>query len=260
MSTAFYNDHYFRSSIFNFDYGPVADAILSEYAPKTVIEIGCGNGELTKALAKEKISIVAIDGYSNPDFKNYANIEFHRVNLNDAGALNTFRFGQKKFDLAICLEVAEHLKPNVSRTLIETLTSLADIVIFSAAVPGQDGDGHVNCRERSFWHTLFDDQNFLLRDTIRTQIRNNQNVGRWYALNILDYVKNSIPPSIDAYKQVVANLVASESAAASHYYLANRKLDYKNQLLKMDWIWAMFKLRNGIKKILGKPANPFDKI
>jgi hypothetical protein len=41
----------------------------------------------------------------------------------------------RKFDLAISGEVAEHLPA----TLVGTLTSVSDVVLFSAAIPGQGG-------------------------------------------------------------------------------------------------------------------------
>jgi SAM-dependent methyltransferase len=260
METNYYNKQYFNSAIFEYDYVPVAEAILKQYAPKTVIEFGCGNGELSKALSKAGIAVTAIDGYANPDFGGYDNISFYKIDLNDPTEVGNFLSSQiKTFDVAICMEVAEHLTPAVSESLIDSLTSAADVVIFSAAIPEQDGDGHINCRDRFFWHEQFEKRNFFLKDTIRSQIRDNAAVGRWYALNTVDYVKSSGAPSIQEYRQLVANLVKSESAAASHFYLANRKLEYKNQLLKMDLIWSAYKLRNRIKKFFGKPINPFDK-
>lgn len=257
---SYYDKQYFNSSIFECDYLPIAEAILIQYGPKSIIEFGCGNGELSKAVANAGITVTAIDGYAKPDFSGYDNITFYRIDLNDPITVENFLTIQnQKFDVAICMEVAEHLDPAVSKILIDSLTSAADVVIFSAAVPEQDGEGHINCRSRSFWHEQFEKNNFLLKDSIRSQIRNNEKVGRWYALNTVDYVRSAGNPSIKDYQNLVANLVASESAAASHFYLANRKLEYKNQLLKMDIIWKAYEFRNFIKKLFGKSANSFDK-
>lgn len=255
-----YNKQYFNSSIFEYDYLPIANAILKQYDPKSIIEFGCGNGGLSKAFSNAGIAVTAIDGYATPDFSGYDNITFYKIDLNDPIALGDFLATQiQKFDLAVCLEVAEHLDPGVSAALIDSLTSAAGVVIFSAAVPEQDGEGHINCRNRSYWHKQFEKNNFLLKDSIRSQIRDNEKVGKWYALNTVDYVRLTGEPSIADYQSLVANLVSSESAAASQFYLANRKLEYKNQLLKMDIIWKAYKFRNFIKKLLGKPTNPFDK-
>ena len=48
------------------------------------------------------------------------------------------------YDLALCIEVAEHLPLSSEPTLIEELTSAAQAVMFSAAIPGQEGVNHVN--------------------------------------------------------------------------------------------------------------------
>lgn len=260
MAHNYYNKKYFTSAIFEYDYIPIAEAILKQYDPKSIIEFGCGNGELSKALAKAGIQVTALDGYSTPDFGGYDNITYYKIDLNDPIALRDFLATQnQKSDVAICLEVAEHLNPGVSAALIDSLTSAADVVIFSAAVPQQDGEGHINCRNRTYWHGQFEKNNFLLKDSIRSQIRDNEEVGKWYALNTVDYVRLNEEPSIADYQGLVANLIASESAAASQFYLANRKLEYKNQLLRMDIIWKAYKFRNFIKKLFGRPANPFDK-
>jgi SAM-dependent methyltransferase len=258
--TSHYNNQYFNSSIFEYNYVPVAEAILNQYNPKSVIEFGCGNGELSKILAKTGIEVIAIDGYSNPDFEGYDNITFLKIDLNDPASVEKYLTPiNKKYDVAICLEVAEHLHPSVSEPLICLLTRVSDVVIFSAAVPEQDGEGHINSRNRTFWHEQFEKYNFFLRDSIRSQIRDHANVGKWYALNTVDYVRSTVEPTIEEYKKTISNLVASESAASSQYYLSNRKLEYKNQLLRMDIIWKAYKFRNILKKLLGKHSNPFDK-
>lgn len=58
------------------------------------------------------------------------------------------------YELAICLEVAEHLPPTSAEALVEGLAQ-ANMVLFSAATPGQVGVGHINCRPHDYWHDLF---------------------------------------------------------------------------------------------------------
>jgi uncharacterized UPF0146 family protein len=255
-----YNNLYFNSSIFGYNYVPVAEAILNQYNPKSVIEFGCGNGELSKALAKWGIEVTATDGFANPDFGDIDNITFLKIDLNDPESIEKYLTSiNGKYDVAICLEVAEHLLPSISEMLICLLTKVSDVVIFSAAIPGQDGEGHINCRSRTFWHEQFEKNNFFLRDSIRSQIRDSADVGIWYALNAVDYVRLTVEPTIEEYKNTISNLVASESAAASQFYVTNRKLEYKNQLLRLDIIWKAYKFRNMLKRLLGKHPNPSDK-
>ena len=248
-----YHSQYFDSGIFNFDYAPIADAIIKSYQPKTVIEFGCGSGQLSKALAAQGVSIVALDGYATPDFAGFPSIQFYKADLNNPASVKKFlKDLNQSFDLAISMEVAEHLQPEVSEDLIKMMTSVAGAVVFSAAVPEQDGDGHINCQTRSFWHKLFQDNQFQLKDTIRKQIRENPKVGKWYALNTVDYVKIDKPISTDEYQQLINNLVASESEASSNFYYANRRADYKGQLLQFPLVNSAFNFRNFLKKMVGK--------
>jgi hypothetical protein len=52
----------------------------------------------------------------------------------------------RTFDLALSLELAEHLPPECAGVLVDSLARLAPAVVFSAAVPFQGGVGHVNER------------------------------------------------------------------------------------------------------------------
>ncbi len=248
-----YHKNYFTSKIFDFDYQPIADAIINQYAPKSIIEFGCGSGQLSKALAASGVEITALDGYATPDFAGISNISFHKVDLNNPDEAQTFlRSLNRKFDLAISMEVAEHLDPSVSASLIEMMTSVAEVVVFSAAVPEQDGDGHINCQSRSFWHDLFEKNSFQLKDTIRKQIRDNARVGKWYALNTVDYVRKTTSLSIQEYQELIKNLVASESEASSNFYYANRRADYKEQILEFPLMNSAFRFRNFLKLLVGK--------
>jgi len=56
----------------------------------------------------------------------------------------------KKFDLSICIEVLEHFEESRALALLNYLTECSDIIIFSAAVPFQKGNGH--CNEKN--HTI----------------------------------------------------------------------------------------------------------
>ena len=50
----------------------------------------------------------------------------------------------KNYDLAISLEVAEHLSSESANMFIACLTNMSDIVLFSAAIPGQGGENRIN--------------------------------------------------------------------------------------------------------------------
>ena len=48
----------------------------------------------------------------------------------------------ERYDLAVSLEVGEHLEASLAGGLVDSLTRLAPVVLFSAAIPGQSGTHH----------------------------------------------------------------------------------------------------------------------
>jgi SAM-dependent methyltransferase len=59
-------------------------------------------------------------------------------------------------DLALCLEVAEHLPPAMGQTLVQFLVHQAETIVFSAAPPGQGGTGHINEQPKQYWIERFE--------------------------------------------------------------------------------------------------------
>ena len=217
---------------------------------------------MAKSFASHGIKVEAIDGYAEPDFSKYSNIRFTKVDLNSEMEVNTYLSKlDNKFDISMSFEVAEHLDPAISSPLINWMTSTANVVIFSAAVPGQAGDGHINCRPREFWHREFENKGYMIADTIRGKIRNNTKIARWYRHNITDYYRLETPPKVEELRQIIDRLVSSDSAASSDYYLqfkkinlAHRESEYLNQVLRMQPIRLAFQIRNILKRIIGKPV------
>ncbi len=248
-NTVTYTSDYFNDGIFDTDYQKIASVIFELYHPTTVVEFGCGPGHLSKELAKLGVQITAVDGYSKPKFEDLS-VEFSPLNLNDSAAIANY-FVDKHFDLAISLEVAEHLQPEASATLIEWLTKVAPVVIFAAAVPGQGGHGHINLRPRENWHKEFTQYNFVAADRIREKLRPYSNVAVWYRHNIVDYVHVQ-HPQVPCLNDVIYRLIASESAAATAYYEESKKCFFAEVSLKYAPVQWYLKLRKLAKILLGR--------
>jgi hypothetical protein len=95
------------------------------------------------------------------------------------------------FDLALCLEVAEHLPSRTSAQLVRGLTDLAPIALFSAAVPGQGGTGHVNEQWPEYWRNLFKERGFAMLDPIRPLLREDHRVEICYLTSSPLYARPS---------------------------------------------------------------------
>jgi hypothetical protein len=90
-----------------------------------------------------------------------------------------------KADLAICLEVLEHLPLSVANSLIARLTEASNFVIFSAAQPGQGGTYHINEQELKYWVDQFAKFDFEPFDPFRDILSQSKFVPRFYSLNML---------------------------------------------------------------------------
>ena len=109
----------------------------------------------------------------------------------------------KKYDLAVCLEVAEHLDVSRADTFISDLTSYSDVILFSAAIPFQTGTHHVNCQWPSYWLKKFQNHGFGVEDAIRPTIWTNTNIEVWYRQNIMIFSKDAYDDPVPTMLDVV---------------------------------------------------------
>jgi SAM-dependent methyltransferase len=152
--------------------------------PRSIVDVGCGTGEwLAHALSLGVEEVIGVDHL--PYNQHHMAIPGSCYRQLDLGSQCTVG---RTFDLAICLEVAEHLPPEVGPTLVSTLTGLADVVLFSAAIPGQGGLGHQTERWQSDWAREFARHKFRPLDCIRSIVWHDQRVEWWYAQNTLVYL------------------------------------------------------------------------
>lgn len=160
--------------------------ICNNINPKSVIDFGCGNGIWLKAFENAGIkNYCGIDGdyvkkeIFKADFNNFIpkNLN-HEINLN------------KKFDLVLSLEVAEHLNPESSEIFIKSLCNHSDSIIFSAAIPAQKGTNHINLNFQSYWCKIFQKYGYQPFDIIRPEIWYDTRISYWYRQNIILYKKN----------------------------------------------------------------------
>ena len=96
---------------------------------------------------------------------------------------------QRRFDLVMTLEVAEHLSGERARSFVEDLIRLSDTVLFSAAVPGQGGIHHVNEQHMIYWIELFGGYDYEPFDVIRPAIQDNNEIPYWYRQNTIVFAK-----------------------------------------------------------------------
>lgn len=157
----------------------VCEGIYKVLEPSSVIDFGCGNGDLLSWFYVNNIPIFGIEGTGNCE-------EFMKIpdDLYQILDLRKPIYGHRKYDLALCLEVAEHLESDYAYTLVKSICKASRRVIFTAAGPGQGGRHHVNLQYKPYWIELF-----LLQGFIRNTHIENALMYQWQAKKNVKGVK-----------------------------------------------------------------------
>jgi SAM-dependent methyltransferase len=165
----------------------IVPVVLSLVNPTSVVDVGCGRGWWLQAFSEAGLrDIQGLDGdWVDEDALLIERSRFKKVDLEKPLPLD------RTFELAVCLEVAEHLPPVFADTLVESLTRLAPVVLFSAAVPLQGGEHHVNEQWPQYWVEKFARLGYVPVDALRRHIWNDSRVAFFYAQNMFFLVKRS---------------------------------------------------------------------
>jgi SAM-dependent methyltransferase len=162
----------------------IVPIVMKAIGPTSVVDIGCGYGIWLSVFQDHGVKdVIGIDGeYIDREALHFPPERFIAHDLT-----TPFRI-PRKFDLAVSLEVAEHLPPHCAREFVASLTGLGAAVLFSAAIPGQGGTHHVHERWQDYWAALFREQGYVAIDSIRWKVWADKAVEPWYAQNTLLYV------------------------------------------------------------------------
>ena len=153
-------------------------------APKSVVDFGCGRGIWTNALSEafSAQDVTGLDGaYVDTNALAIPPSRFTPCDLSKPIDLG------RQFDLAISLEVAEHLPRASAADFIASIVTHSDLVLFSAAVPGQGGEHHVNEQPLKYWRNKFEQHGYVALDPVRPLLVDCTAVEPWYRYNILLY-------------------------------------------------------------------------
>ncbi len=165
------------------------DRLFALWRPESAIDVGCGRGAWLAACGERGVQrLTGLDGdWVSQEMMLDPNISFRRTNLREEIATG------ERHDLAISLEVAEHLPPESSDGFVRTLVAHADAVLFGAAYLGQPGRDHINTRPHSFWADNFLAQGYALFDFFRPHFWSDNEVEPWYRQNTFLYVRPAHP-------------------------------------------------------------------
>jgi hypothetical protein len=161
--------------------------VLSYVRPQSVVDVGCGVGTWLSVFRESGVEdILGVDG----DHVDPGMLQIPAENFLPRDLKAPVPAG-RRFDLAMSLEVAEHLPGECAESFIKSLVSLSPIVLFSAAIPNQGGVGHINEQWPEYWAEIFKAQGYVAVDCLRRKVWQNPLVRWWYAQNTFFFVDRS---------------------------------------------------------------------
>ncbi len=162
----------------------VVPLVIDLVHPQSVVDVGCGVGTWLSVFKEQGVEdIFGVDGKYVDEKQLF--IPKEKFISKDLG--KPFKI-DRKADLVMCLEMAEHAPDTSADGLVESLTQIAPVIFFSAAIPLQEGVHHVNEQWPGYWAKKFKKHGYIPVDCIRRKIWTNENVRFWYAQNSFLYV------------------------------------------------------------------------
>jgi len=165
----------------------VLTSLRQQFPFSSVVDLGCGTGTwLSAAAGLGATRLVGYEGnWVRRDMLDDSSIELRSADLSEPIELDT-----ERFDLAMCLEVAEHLPPERADGVVDELCAMSDTVLFGAAVPGQRGVGHINEQWQDYWQEKFASRGYAAND-VRPKFWSDETVLPHYAQNIFVFTRGA---------------------------------------------------------------------
>lgn len=165
----------------------MAPLILGMVPARSVVDVGCGIGAWVKAFMDLGVADAwGVDGA----WVKGADLLIPGERFIAADLTRELPV-KRTFDLAISMEVAEHLPEASADRFVDSLTRLAPVVVFSAAAPMQGGTDHLNEKWPAYWAERFGARGYGAIDCLRREVWNDGAVEWWYAQNTIVYASEA---------------------------------------------------------------------
>lgn len=191
-----------------------ADGLIRHIAAvmpiRSVLDVGCGRAVwLAQWLRHGATDVVGVDG---PYIDN-KQLAIPPSNFQARDVTVHFSLG-RKFDLVQSLEVAEHLAAEYADTFVDNLVEHGPLIVFSAAIPGQGGEHHVNEQPWEYWRVKFASRGYEVFDFLRPRMQHDLGIYHCYRFNSLLFAHRSIIASLPS--SIRASRVSPETRLANN--------------------------------------------
>ncbi len=172
----------------------VVPLLIKHLRPQSVVDVGCGSGAWLAVFREQGITdVLGIDGeWLDAELLQIPAHCFLRQDFTRPIEID------RRFELVMSLEVAEHLPQESASAFVQSLVSLGDIILFSAAIPDQGGRHHVNEQWPGYWARLFDAHGYHALDYLRPRLWTRPELEWYYAQNLLLFVHEARLPQLSA--------------------------------------------------------------
>jgi len=207
--------------------------VMTLFTPSSVVDVGCGRGAWLSVFSEAGVrTLCGIDG----SYVDRSKLRISPDSFISRDLMKPFDIPER-FDLAMSVEVAEHLSEANGKNLIRALTRAAPIVLFSAAIPGQGGSGHINEQWPSYWRSLFADEGYLMFDPLRPLIHYDSSVRWWYRQNLVVFASAE---AIASHRSLGPEIPPGDELQWVHISIARPRRDLRGILRELPGTMAVW--------------------
>lgn len=163
----------------------ILNLALDLVKPKSLVDFGCGQGIWLKEAKQRGVDqILGLDG----PWVDRAKLRIHESEFQQADLQSRLSLDQR-YDMALSVEVAEHLPEKAAAQFVDNLTSTSSCILFSAAIPYQGGTYHQNEQWPEYWFEFFGRNGFECLDVIRPNLWTEEKIAYYYVQNAFLYLR-----------------------------------------------------------------------
>lgn len=170
----------------SYEFGLVLDEILNKkISYSKVVDFGCGSCDFIYGFTqKNNIKFLGMDSHDEIIESKYLELNSKYIKTNIIEPIKNI----EKFDISFCLEVLEHINNIDSLKVVNNLIHSSDLIIFSSAHKGQGGLSHINEQDLDYWINVFNNNNYLCFDYLRSKIQSNNKIPYYYKYNTVMFI------------------------------------------------------------------------